>query len=222
MHEGIRSFGRWGLWALPVWAALLVWGTFEHQPDPETEFDAWSAFVTSDNFLASHLVASILGAVIGSVGIVALLIYLADALPVRRTLWGTISTLAAQLLNTSLFGVAAFAQTAMGRMQKAGEANASTFYDEVYSAPLFGTALVALVCFLAGAILVGSAIAASGRLPRWAGWLYAVAHVTFVLGGLFFFVLQPLSAVLLLIATGAVAWRARASRPRVGAATIPA
>lgn len=218
MREGIRSFGRWGLWALPVWAALLVWGTFAHQPDPQTEFDAWSAFVTTGNFLASHLVASILGAAIGSVGIVALLIHLADAPPVRRTLWGTISTLVAQILNTSIFGVAAFAQTAMGRMQQAGEASAFTFYNEVYSAPLLVTALVALAFFLAGAFLIGSAIAASGRFPRWAGWLYAVAHVTFVLGGLFFFPLQPASAALLLVATGAVAWSAAAALPRVEAA----
>jgi len=63
---------RLGVWALPVWAALLCLGTITEQPPWQTKPAAWSRFVTTSEFLASHLVGSILGAAIGALGMVAL------------------------------------------------------------------------------------------------------------------------------------------------------
>src|SRR5260370_25894611 len=63
---------RPGLWALPVWAALLFLGTLTHQPSWKTHLADWSRYVTTPQFLASHLVASILGAGIGALGMIAL------------------------------------------------------------------------------------------------------------------------------------------------------
>ena len=63
---------RLGLWALPVWAVLLSASTITHQPDPKTDLAGWSRYVTTTEFLASHLIASILGAAIGALGLVAL------------------------------------------------------------------------------------------------------------------------------------------------------
>jgi hypothetical protein len=36
---------RWGLWALPAWALLLLLGTLTHQPDPRTEFESFARYV---------------------------------------------------------------------------------------------------------------------------------------------------------------------------------
>lgn len=44
---------------LPVWAALLFVGTLTHRPDRKTDLAGWSRYVTTGQFLASHLVASI-------------------------------------------------------------------------------------------------------------------------------------------------------------------
>jgi hypothetical protein len=38
---------RLGLWALPAWAVLLFYGALTHQPPPQTQFAAWSRYVTT-------------------------------------------------------------------------------------------------------------------------------------------------------------------------------
>ena len=50
---------RLGLWALPVWAVLLFYSTLSHQPPPQAQFAAWARYVTTPEFLASHLIGSI-------------------------------------------------------------------------------------------------------------------------------------------------------------------
>jgi hypothetical protein len=96
----------------------------------------------------------------------------------------------------------------MGRLYQAGQQNALDFYNLVYAAPLFGVAIVALLLFIAGGVFTGNAIAASGRFPRWAGWVYAITTAGFVLSNFLFPLAQSLFSALLFIATVIVAWRA--------------
>jgi hypothetical protein len=181
MTHQVRAFARGALWALPVWAALLFLSTLTHQPDPQTDFAGFAAYVTTNQFLLSHLVGSIAGAAIGSIGVIGLMLFLQNTRAAGRAITGMVATVAGNTLTSSIFGVAAFAQTAMGRMFLAGQQNALDFYNQVYAGPLFGTALVALLLFIAGGVFTGSAIAASGRFPRWTGWVYAITTAGFVL-----------------------------------------
>jgi hypothetical protein len=167
--------------------------------------------VTTPQFLASHLIASILGAAIGSVGVVGLLLYLQDTRVMGRAAAGMIGTVTGNTVTSAIFGVAAFAQPAMGRAFLAGQTDMLDFYNAVYRAPLFGTAVIGLLFFMAGGVLAGSAIAGSGRLPKWAGWVYAIAVVAFALSTFLLPVGQSVASALLFAATVAVAWRA----PRV-------
>ena len=208
MTQQVRAFARGALWALPVWAALLFYGTLTHQPDPQTDFAAFAAYVTTSEFLFSHLVASIGGAAIGSMGVIALTLYLQDTKVVGRAITGMLATVAGNTLTSSVFGAAAFAQTAAGRMFQAGEQNALEFYNQVYSGALFGTVIVGLLLFMAGCVFTGIAITASGRMPRWAGWVYAIMAVLFVFSGFIFPVGQSVTSGLLIVATVAVAWSA--------------
>jgi hypothetical protein len=137
------------------------------------------------------------------------MLYLQDSKVAGRAITGMVATVAGNTITSSIFGVAAFAQTAMGRMYLAGEQNALDFYNQVYNGSLFGTALVGLLLFVLGGVFTGLAIAASGRLPRWAGWVYAVATVGFVLSAFLFEVGQSIASALLVGATVAVAWSAR-------------
>ncbi len=214
MTHQVRAFARGALWALPVWAALLFLSTLTHQPDTQTDFAGFAAYVTTNQFLLSHLVGSIAGAAIGSIGVIGLMLYLQDTKVAGRAITGMVATVAGNTLTSSIFGVAAFAQTAMGRMFLAGQQNAPDFYNQVYAGPLFGTALVALLLFIVGGVFAGIAIAASGRLPRWAGWVYAVSTVGFVLSNFLFPVGQSLMSALLIVATVAVAWSAGRADPR--------
>ena len=208
MTNQVRAFARGALWALPVWAAMLFFGTITHQPDAQTDFAGFASYVTTTGFLLSHLINSIAGAAIGSIGVIGLMLYLQDSKVAGKAITGMAASVAANTLVASIFGVAAFAQTAMGRMFLAGEQTAQDFYNQVYNGTLFGTALVALLLFMTGGVFIGIAIAASGRFPRWTGWIYAISVVGFVLSNFLLDVGQSITSVLLFAATVTIAWSA--------------
>jgi hypothetical protein len=207
MTQPVRAFARGALWALPAWAAMLFFGTITHQPDPQTDFAGFAAYVTTTGFLLSHLINSITGAAVGSIGVVGLMLYLQDSKVAGRAIIGMVATVVSNTLVSSIFGVAAFGQTAMGRMFLAGQQYAADFYNEVYNGPLFGTALIALLLFMIGGVFIGNAITASGFFPRWTGWVYAISIVGFVLSNFLLDVGQSISSALLFIATVIVAWK---------------
>lgn len=205
----VHTFARRAIWALPVWAAMLFLGTLTHQPDPQTAFGEFAAYVTTSGFLVSHLLNSILGAALGSIGVIGLALFLQDSKAARKAFTSMVATVAANTLTSSIFGVAAFAQPAMGRAYLAGQESALALYNDVYAAPLFITALLSLLLFIAGGITMGIAIAAHGRWPRWTGWVYAAATTGFVLSNFLLPVGQSISSALLFAATVAIAWSAR-------------
>lgn len=221
MTEQVRKFARRTLWALPIWAAMLFLGTLTHQPDPQTAFADFAAYVTTEAFLYSHLINSILGAAIGSIGVIALMLFLQDSKAAGKALTGMVATVIGNTLTSSVFGAAAFAQPAMGRLHLAGQTNALDFYNEVYRAPLVVTVLVGLLLFIIGGIFTGIAITTSGRLPRWAGWTYAFTTVAFVLSNFIMPVGQSVMSALLVVATITIAWSAgRAEQRQSEAASI--
>jgi hypothetical protein len=207
MTQQVRAFARGALWALPIWAVMLFLGTLTHQPDPQTDFPGFAAYVTTTSFLLSHLINSITGAAIGSIGVVGLMLYLQESKASGRAITGMVATIAGNTLVSSIFGAAAFAQTAMGRMFLAGQQDALDFYNQVYNSALFGTALIALLLFMIGGVFVGNAITGSGYFPRWTGWVYAISIVGFVLSNFLLDVGQSISSALLFIATVMVAWK---------------
>jgi hypothetical protein len=208
MTQQVRTFARGALWALPIWAVMLFLGTLTHQPDPQTDFPGFAAYVTTTSFLLSHLINSITGAAIGSIGVVGLMLYLQESKASGRAITGMVATIVGNTLVSSIFGAAAFAQTAMGRMFLAGQQDALDFYNQVYNSALFGTALIALLLFMIGGVFVGNAITGSGLFPRWTGWVYAISIVGFVLSNFLLDVGQSISSALLFIATAVVAWSA--------------
>lgn len=206
MTHQVHTFARGSIWALPIWAAMLFLSTLTHQPDPQTAFRDFADYVTTNGFLYSHLFNSILGAAIGSIGVIGLMLYLQDSSMAGRAITGMVATVAANIIASSLFGVAAFAQPAMGRLFQAGQENALEYYNNVYAAPLLLTALVFVLLFIAGGVLTGIAIARCGRFPRWTGWIYAVTTPGFVLSNFLLPVGQSVSSALLFVATLVVAW----------------
>jgi hypothetical protein len=177
---------RLGLWALPVWAALLFAGTITHQPNWRTDLAGWSRYVTTPEFLASHLVASILGAGIGAVGMVALGAVLASRGHPRAGLWAMVTGVFANVLTAAGFGVAAFAQPAIGRDYLAGHtAQARLLVHTVVNGGwLNATAIPAEVLLVASVVVAGVAAARIASLPRAAGIGFAVSIVLFVIGGI--------------------------------------
>lgn len=210
----VRTFVRVAIWALPLWAAMLFLGTLTHQPDPQTEFAKFAAYVTTSQFLFSHLVNSIAGAAIGSIGMIALMLHLQDSPTAGKAIAGTVAAVAGNTLTASVFGAAAFAQTAVGHAFLNGKQDALDYYNLVYSAPLFGTAVLGLLLMLVGGVLTGIAITKSGRFPRWTGWVYGIAIFAFAVVSFIYNVAQTLTIVFIFASTLVVAWTAARKDPR--------
>jgi hypothetical protein len=188
LGNGTRPFAcivRLGLWALPAWAALLFYGTLTHQPPPQTQFAAWSRYVTTPEFLASHLIASILGAAIGIIGMVALAVFLAGRGRPRAAVWGLVIGVIANTLLTAVFGIAAFAQPAIGRDDLAGHATAAhaMYYAAAQGNWLVITAVTGAALLAASLVIFGAAAARTRPLPRLAGVGVAVGGPLFAVIG---------------------------------------
>jgi hypothetical protein len=211
--DDLDRYARGGLWALPLWAALLLVSTLTHQPSYSTDFPGYARYVTTTPFLLSHLVASILGAAIGLLGLIALFILLVGGRSPRLALAALVTSVLGTVLTASVFGVAAFAQPAIGRAYLGGDADQAVAINaDVYGPPLFATALPGLLLFAAGTALFGAAVARSGWLPRWAGVGLALGGVLFAIVGFLVGEVQPFGAALMV---GSTAWIAsRAGRTR--------
>ncbi|MBX9245971.1 hypothetical protein ICW40_14275 [Actinotalea ferrariae] len=66
VHGSLDGYARAALWLLPVYGLLLAAGSVTHEPDRTVDFAAYARYVSTDVFLLSHLVASVLGAALGA------------------------------------------------------------------------------------------------------------------------------------------------------------
>ncbi len=68
-----------GLLGLPIYGALTFWSSMNPQPDPSTHYGAWSRFVTTDHYVWTHVMGSIVGRILAIFGTFALGASLADS-----------------------------------------------------------------------------------------------------------------------------------------------
>ena len=214
--ERLARYARFLLWAAPLWAILLFIGTLEHQPPPQTQFPEYAKFITTTWFLISHLVASILGAAFGTLGFAALFVLLVQRGAGSSAAWAFALFVIGNTLATSVFGAAAFAQPAIGRMHLAGQtAQAVALQDDVYGVPLFTTAIPGVLLLSIGLVVFGIVVARSAWLPRWAGITLAVSGPLFgIIGVILASVVQSVGAAGLIVSLAAIALFANRSQPR--------
>jgi hypothetical protein len=194
---------RLGLWALPAWAALLFLGTLSHQPPWKTDLAGWSRYVTTTSFLASHLVASILGAGVGAMAMVALGAVLASRGHPRAGLWAMVTGVLANVITTAVVGIAAFAQPAIGRDYLAGHTAQAALLvrTAVNGGWLNFTSLIGVALLTVSVLVAGIAVARTGSLPWAAGIGFAVSMVLFVIGAFPDDFLQSIAAGLMIVST---------------------
>lgn len=205
-------YARWGIWTLPIWTLLLFLGTLTHQPSSQTDFPGYARYITTTEFLISHLVASILGAGIGTLGLTALFIILCKRRTAPLALWGFVTGVIGNTLLISIFGVAAFFQPAIGRAYLSGHmTEAVAINNDVYGPALFATALPGLLILTISIVLFSVAIARSGSLPKLSGIGFALGGVLFaVIGFVLADFVQSIGAALLVASTVWIAiavWR---------------
>ncbi len=200
---------RWAwrlTWLLPVWGAVTIPATLTQQPDASTDFAAYADYVTTTRFLVSHLVGSIAGTVLGILGIVGLAVILARTRVARAALAAAIVAIIGCGLLLPVFGVAAFAQPAIGDAAHAGLAGAQQIDSDVYGPLTIAVGAVAAFAFTGGLAWLGVTVARSGHLPHWCGWLLVVAGVFIGLAGFLIGLLQPIGGLCLLVGGLGIAW----------------
>src|SRR5215208_7136002 len=114
---------RWigiGLLGLPLYGALTFWSSLEGQPDPNTQLEAWARFVTTNGYVISHLLGSILGLIFLIFGVFALGAYLATSRAGRMGLVAMFLTVLGSALFLPLQGIATFAVPKEGQAVLAG------------------------------------------------------------------------------------------------------
>jgi hypothetical protein len=209
---------RIGLWLLPAYGLLLGLSTLTHQP-PVADFDAYARYVTTDVFLVSHLAASIMGAALAVLGVVAVTAYLVSGVAAGLAVAGLVLTTVANIYLSAAFGSAAFVQPGIGRAHLAGvDGMPALNADTAYGPALTATAVTATLLLIASAIVLGIAIARTHRRLRAVGVAYAVLLPLFAISGFLLPVVQSAAGFAVAVATAVLAIRL----PRTVESSVPA
>ena len=226
---------RWigaGLLGLPLYGALTFWSGLNPQPDPTAHYEAWSRFVTTDHYVLTHLLGSILGLVLAIFGTFALGAFLVGSRAGRLGLVAMVVTVLGTALFLPAMGVSAFATPTEGQAYLAGVEGLrelpASFADGVFGI----TSLLVVLLLFVGNVLLGVAVWRSGTLPRLAGALWVGAAVLmYPLGIVYAATLGSQStprtvlvgAALLVAGGGWIAWKAlrRSSTGTVGVRAQP-
>jgi len=226
---------RWmgiGLLGLPFYGALTLWSSIEGQPDPSTHLEAWSRFVTTDQYVLGHVLGSILGLIFAIFGVFALGACLATSHAGRMGLVAVVMTVLGTALFLPLQGVSTFSAPVEGQAVLAGLEELEKL-PPIFANTMFAlTGLLVIVLQFVGNILLGVAIWRSGTLPKWSGVLWAGAHVLLYLSLVYGQTIGPastpptvpLGAAVVVTSGGWIAWSvlSRSSATRaVGAAAQP-
>ena len=167
---------RWigiGLLGLPLYGALTFWSSLHPQPDPNTHYEAWSRYVTTDHYVFTHVLGSILGLILAIFGTFALGAYLTRSRAGHMGLVAMVITVLGSALFLPGMGVSAFAVPEEGQAYLAGieglDELPPIFADTAFAV----TNLLMVLLIFVGNILLGVAVWRSGVPPGWAGALWA-------------------------------------------------
>jgi hypothetical protein len=216
---------RVGLFTLPIYGLLTMWSTIGAQPDAAVDPEGWARFVSSPSYLVGHVLGSTGGTILAIFGTFALGAYLATSRSPRLGLAATVVAAAGQALLLGGGAVSTFAVPAMGQAYLRGVEEVATMpFPTAMSIFVLGGMLLVLV----GNVLLGVAVWRSGTLPRWAGALWVIAFVVFVVLGAALGMAttgaslptQPVGAGLMAISGAWIAWAAT-RRPAVIAEPQP-
>jgi hypothetical protein len=174
-----------GLWLLPAYGLLLAGSTIRQQPPVQTDFEGYARFVTTREFLISHLVASIGGAALAVLAVCSIFALLAGGRFRRAALVGTIVTVISQVYFASAFGSAAFVQPGIGRAYLRGETAVAEALnaDTAYGPALFATAAFAVLLWLIGTVFTVVALFRTSPRLRVPSILYGLSVPLFIWSG---------------------------------------
>jgi hypothetical protein len=219
------NMGAWiriGVWALPVYGLLTFWATLTHEPNRQTEVEAYARYISSTSYLTQHLLGSILGTIFAIFGAIALAAYLANSRVGRLALLAMVLSVAGHCLILTIFGFSTIVSPVIGELYLAGQQGTMEVNEAIFGATAFALlAVPGLLLYSLGTILMGVAVWRSGTLPRWAGALYVPTGLL-IAAGVAIGVAQTIGSALLMVAGVWIAWSVmRRPLSQLGAETQP-
>ena len=208
---------RLGLLALPLYGVLTFWSSLDPQPDPNTHYEAWSRYVTTNHYVLTHVFGSILGLILAIFGTFALGAYLTRSPAGRMGLVAMVITVLGSALFLPGMGVSTFSAPEEGQAYLAGIEVLTELPTSSADIAFAATSLLVVVLLFVGNVLLGVAVWRSGTLPKWAGALWAAAPVfMYPLGLVYAATIGPAStpptvlvgALLVVVGGGWIAFRA--------------
>ncbi|HVF01032.1 MAG TPA: hypothetical protein VNA27_06795 [Rubrobacteraceae bacterium] len=156
---------------------LTLWSSFDVQPDPNTQYEAWSRYVTTDHYVLTHVFGSILGLIFAIFGTFALGAYLTRSRAGRRGVVAMVITVLGSAVFLPGMGVSAFAAPEEGQAYLAGIEGLADLPTSSADIAFAATSLLVVVLLFVGNVLLGVAIWRLEKLPKWPGALWAAAPV---------------------------------------------
>jgi hypothetical protein len=158
----VSAWVRTVLLTLPLYGLLTLWTTFIHQPDPNTDFEAYARYVSTTNYLVDHLLGSIFGVSLAIFGAVALGAYVSSR---RSALTAMVLSVSGNALILTIFGMSTFATPAVGRayLELEGQRNIIEVNQDILGLLLVLTALAGGLLYSTGTILFGIAVWRTAR-----------------------------------------------------------
>jgi hypothetical protein len=177
---------------LPIYGVLTFFSSLNPQPDPNTHYEAWARYVTTDFYLLKHLFASGLGLILVIFGTIALGAYLITSRAGRMGLVGMVITVFGTLLFLMIGGLSIFAVPKEGTGVPGGHRGVcqAAHHPRGYRAPADHG--VGVLLMLVGNVLLGAAVWRSGTLPKWAGALWVAGSALPLLGQIY--IILPIGA----------------------------
>jgi hypothetical protein len=164
---------RLGLLALPLYGVLTFWSSFDPQPDPNTDYEAWSRYVTTNHYVLTHLFGSTLGLILAIFGAFALGAHLAKSRAGRLALVATVITVTGSALFLPGMGVSTFAAPEEGQAYLAGIEGLPEMPTSCADIAFAAISVLVVVLLFGGNVLLGVDVWRSETLPKWAGALWA-------------------------------------------------
>jgi drug/metabolite transporter (DMT)-like permease len=115
---------RWigvGLLGLALYGALTFFSSLDPQPDPNTDYEAWAHYVSTNYYVLKHLFGSIPGVVFALFGTVALGAYLSRSRAGRLGLVAMVISVLGYALFLTIGGVSTFASPGERQAYLAGD-----------------------------------------------------------------------------------------------------
>jgi len=141
--------------------------------EPEASIALASPVFASMAWLVSHLLA-MLGFVLLQVGALALYAFHAGSVGERLAFRGLVWSVPGVALILPAFGVEAYTMPILGQLFLAGATGLAPLIALTYRGPMTIVLLLGQVCLAVGVFSFAVAIRRDGRLPAWAGLLFAI------------------------------------------------